>query len=118
MMEGLLDTLEDMGAEVEDTLDRLMGDEEMYLEYLQKLPENENIIKLRAAVDKRDAEEAMREVHTLKGVALNLGLLPLVDVCMDMLMDFREGKPEEGFEQIDDVEECFAEWVEAIQSEH
>lgn len=115
-MEELFDKLEDMGAEVEDTLDRLMGDEEMYLEYLNKLPDNENIIKLREAVDKRDAEEAMRQVHTLKGVALNLGLLPLVDVCMDMLMDFREDKPEEGFAQIDEVESSFAEWVEAIKS--
>jgi len=34
MENELLDKLEDMGAEVEDTLDRLMGDEEMYLEYL------------------------------------------------------------------------------------
>ncbi len=114
MNEELLDRLEDMGAEVEDTLDRLMGDEDMYVEFLKKLPDNQNIIELRKAVDKKDYEQAMKEVHTLKGVALNLGLLPLVDVCMDMLLDYREGKNEETSAQIDTVEETFKEWADAI----
>ena len=111
----LLEKLEDMGAEVEDTLERLMGDEELYLEFLQKFPENENIIELRKAVDANDSEKATKEVHSLKGVALNLGMLPLVDVCMDMLMDLREGKTEKGMQQIDAVETCFKEWADAIK---
>lgn len=110
----MLNRLENMGAEVEDTLKRLMGDQEMYLEYLKLFPENENIIKLRQAVDAKDADAAAREAHTLKGVALNLGLLPIADVCMDMLLDFREGNPEEAMRQIDDVEACFNEWKAAI----
>lgn len=113
-MNELFEKLEDMGAEVEDTLDRLADDEEMYLEYLKKFPENQNILELRKAVDAGDSEKAMREVHTLKGIALNLGLLPFVDVCMDMLLDFREGKTESAMEQIEDVEEAFREWAETI----
>ena len=111
----LLDRLEDMGAEVEDTLDRLMGDTEMYLQYLKKLPQDKNMEELRAAVEARDKDAAMKAVHTLKGVALNLGLLPLVDVCMDMLMDFREDHPEEAFAQFPEVEKTFQEWIAAIQ---
>ena len=115
MNEELLDRLEDMGAEVEDTLDRLMGDEELYMEYLEKFPDNENILKLRQAIDAGDCDTAMKEVHTLKGVALNLGLLPLVDVCMDMLLDFRDGKNEEAMAQIGNVEDCFKKWCDAIR---
>lgn len=115
MDEALFDKLEDMGAEVDDTLDRLMGDEEMYLEYLKKFPDNENISALRKAVDAGDCDTAMKEEHTLKGVTLNLGLLPLVDVCMDMLLDFREGKKEEALAQIGDVEACFNQWAAAIR---
>lgn len=114
-MDALFEKLEDMGAEVEDTLDRLMGDEELYKEYLTKFPENENILELRKAVDAGDADKAMKEVHTLKGVALNLGLLPLVDVCMDMLLDFRADKPEEAMAQIDTVEDAFQEWSNAVK---
>ena len=107
MNEELLEELEDLGAEVEDTLDRLMGDGEMYLEYLMQFPDNENIKKLRNAVDQRDADTAMKEVHTLKGVGLNLGFLPFVDAAMSMLLDFREGKEEEAFAQMDEVQEAF-----------
>lgn len=114
MENKLLEKLEDMGAEVEDTLERLMGDEEMYMEYLQRFPQNENIINLRKAVDAKAYETAMQEIHTLKGVALNLGLLPLVDTCMDMLLDFREGKNEEAAARIDEVEASFQEWAVAI----
>lgn len=114
MSKELLDKLKDMGAEVEDTLERLMGDEELYLEYLKKFPMNENIIELRKAIDEGDCDRAMREVHTLKGIALNLGLLPLVDTCMDMLLDFREDKKQNGMARIEDVEECFKQWADVI----
>lgn len=114
-MNAFFEELEDMGAEVEDTLERLMGDEELYMEYLLKFPQNQNIIELRKAVDDKDCDKAMREVHSLKGVALNLGLLPLMDTCMDMLLDFRAGKNEDGLSKIGTVEDSFAEWTEVIQ---
>jgi len=57
----------------------------------------------------------MKDVHTLKGMDLNLGLLPLVDVCMDMLLDFRAGDNESAMGQIDAVEACFAEWANVIK---
>ncbi len=34
---------------------------------------------------------------------------------MDMLMDFREDKKVEALSQIDAVEACFQEWVNAIE---
>lgn len=113
----IFDKLEDMGAEIEDTLDRLMGDEDMYMEYLQKIPQNENIVNLRKAVDEKNYEQALHEIHTLKGVALNLGLLPLADVCMDMLLDFRAGENEKAAGQIDAVEKCFKEVSDIIKGE-
>lgn len=45
----LLDKLAEMDAEVEDTLERLSGDEDMYLTYLRQLPQNENIAAVFAA---------------------------------------------------------------------
>lgn len=107
MEEKMLEELEEEGAEVEDTIERLMGDQELYVEYLKKFPENQNICNLMDAIEKKDTDTAMKEVHTLKGVALNLGLLPLVDATMSMLLDFREGNPEEAMGQMDEVKEQF-----------
>lgn len=115
MNNDLLIELEDNGAEVEDVLERLMGDEEMYVHYLSQFPDNKSIVELRQAVDAKDYKKAMGAVHTLKGMTMNLGLLPLTDVCMDMLLDFREGNDEAAAGQIDDVEEEFAKWSEMIQ---
>lgn len=112
--EELLDTLEDMGADVDRTLERMMGDEALYLKYLRKLPENPNITRLREAVDADDAEKAEMEAHTLKGMALNLGLVPLADLCADVVTDLRSGKKDAAYAQVDDVEKCFRTWAEAI----
>lgn len=108
------DRLEDLGAEIDDTLDRLMGDEELYNEYLEKFPQKNNILLLQKAVDEKDYDTAEKEVHTLKGIALNLGFLPLADACMMMLMDFREGNPEAGAAQMPDVLEQFNAFKNAI----
>lgn len=114
MTNPLLDKLADMDAEVEDTLERLSGDEDMYLTYLRQLPQNENIASLRRAVAEKNSTLAEREVHTLKGVALNLGLLPLVDVCMDMLLELRAGNAAEAYEMLPNVECEFEKWASAI----
>lgn len=110
----LLEKLEDMGAEVDDALERFMDDEVFYMECLKGFPQNQNIVELRRAVDAGDCDRAMREVHTLKGVALNLSFLPLADVCMDMLLDFRSGSNDEALARIDEVEHCFNEWARVI----
>lgn len=56
-------------------------------------------------------------VHTLKGVALNLGLLPLSDACMDMLMDFRMNEPEKAYAKMDSVEIEFGKLADIISQD-
>lgn len=117
MKDNIYDMLDELGAEVEDTLDRLMGDEELYNEYLEKFPQNQNVILLQEAIEVQDYDTAKKEVHTLKGVALNLGLLPLADACMMMLMDLREGKKTEGAAQMSEVLNQFNLFKDAIEAE-
>lgn len=113
--ENLYEQLEDLGAEIEDTLDRLMGDNELYNEYLLKFPKNRNIERLQTAIAAKDYSTAEKEVHTLKGIALNLGFLPLADACMMMLMDFRDGDTESGAAQMPDILEQFNAFKNVIE---
>lgn len=103
-MNNLFNKLQDSGVEVEETLKRLMGDEALYLEYLYKFPQNPNIVNLRNAINEKNYKTALEEVHTLKGIGLNLGLLNLVDVCMDMLLDLRSKETNNLEEILGDIE--------------
>ena len=48
------------------------------------LPQDGSMELLVRSVDAADAQTAFRAVHTLKGVALNLGLTALAGVCSEM----------------------------------
>ena len=45
-------------------------------------------------IDAKDYDEALKSVHTLKGVCGNLGLTPLFDISADMVSRFRANDPE------------------------
>lgn len=116
-LQGLLDSLEDEEREaIEDSIERLMGDEELYISHFVKFPENQNIIELRKAVEAREAKASEDQAHSLKGIAANLGILEVQDVCAEMVWDFRNGQPEEGFSLIDDVQEAFDKWAAKIKA--
>lgn len=115
MNRAIIQRLQKMKAEAEDSIDRFDGDEEFYFDFLEQFLDNENILELRKAVDAGDSKKAEAEVHTLKGLALNLGLLPLADVCMDMLLDLRAGQIDAAMAQIDAVEKEFKKWADVIR---
>ena len=113
-MNAVFEAMEDMGAEAEETLERLCGDETMYLHYLKDFHKNENLPNLRGAIAAQDNAKALREAHTLKGVALNLGLLPIADPCIEMVRLFRADKQEEAVALLPEIEEQFKLWTEFI----
>jgi PAS domain S-box-containing protein len=65
--------------DVEDGLDRIGGNKKLYMSLLEKFHEkNVNIIEqIKTAIQNQDQELSVRLVHTLKGVAGNLGALEL-----------------------------------------
>ena len=58
--------------------------EERVKKYLGKLLEDKTYQNLTEAMDKADYEQAFFAVHTLKGVAANLDLKPLYQVCSEL----------------------------------
>lgn len=87
--------LDDLGSDTEEALECLMGDKKAYASFLMQFPKKDNIVRLKKAVDAKDYKEASFQVHALKGVALNLSLLPFADLCIDALLLYRAGKNEE-----------------------
>ena len=56
----------------------------LILRFLTMLPQDGSMELLVRSMDTADAKTAFRAVHTLKGVALNLGLTALAGVCSEM----------------------------------
>lgn len=115
MDEEIIEALKDMDVDCDVAIERLMGDTEMYLKYIKAFPENKNIVDLEKAVEENDTEKAYTAVHTLKGVALNLSMLPLIDVTSSMVLDFKDGKKEEAMSQVQDVRDVFDEIANVIK---
>ena len=75
-----------------ETLSRLMKDERI-LKYLRLFPQNEDYAQLSVNLEKPDYKEAFRNIHTIKGMALNLGLTKLASVSSALCEELRQGPP-------------------------
>lgn len=115
MPKKFLNLMEDEGAEPLDVISRLDGDIEDYLRYLRMFVDGGDMAALRCAVEAGDAEGAEHAVHTLKGVALNLGLLPFADVCIDMLGAYRSNNAHVADGMLDEVEAEYNRWVRLVE---
>ena len=71
------------GADVDGALERFMDDEELYLECLALFRDDPARAGLATAVAAGDARAAFEAGHTLKGVAANLGLVPVSAVLSE-----------------------------------
>lgn len=65
-----------VGGSYDDMSERFPSDA-LILRFLTMLPQDGSMELLARSVDAADAKTAFRAVHTLKGVALNLGLTAL-----------------------------------------
>ena len=72
-----------VGGSYDDMSERFPSDA-LILRFLTMLPQDGSMELLARSVDAADAKSAFRAVHTLKGVALNLGLTALAGVCSEM----------------------------------
>lgn len=95
MEESFKNRLEESGADVPATLKRFMGNENMYLKFLKKFPEDQNYQKLGESLEAGNYEEAFRCAHTLKGVAANLGLTPVQTAVSGLVEELRSKKNED-----------------------
>jgi len=89
---NLIDELKGLGASVDEALDRVMGDEDLYVMMLGMFLSSvaENPISSED-FDAGDLDGLIKRVHTLKGVTGNLGLTPLFNSYTESLGLLRAG---------------------------
>lgn len=75
----LLKELAENKVDIDNTIERFLGNKDLYLKFLNKFLADTNYEMFINALKEKDYENAQRHVHTLKGVSANLGLIPIFD---------------------------------------
>lgn len=93
-MSKLTSALIEYVSDIDDVMKRFVEDEDFYIECLELFFEDDNLEKLKTAIDNNDIHEAFNAAHTIKGIAGNLGLAPVFNLVSELVEDFRVNKME------------------------
>lgn len=84
------------GVQVDEALERFMGNEALLERFLRKFPDDPNLAALEAAVASGDRQGAFTAAHTLKGVCGNLSLKDLAQLYSQQVELLRAGDWDQG----------------------
>lgn len=73
---------------------RRLGARERINKFVRRVRDDKTIDALHEAMTRQNEGEAFRAAHTLKGIALNLDLLPLSKTSTDLTELLRGGEPD------------------------
>ena len=87
-----LSALSDCGVDVSGALGRFMGNEELFLRFLCRLPGAKELDALQRALEAQEQETFYERLHELKGVCANLGVTSMAVPAQAMLELYRADK--------------------------
>ena len=76
--------LKELGCDTDKGLERCLGDEDFYLEFVPDALKKERYEKLEALIKNKDLDAAFEAAHGLKGILANLSLDPLTEPVSEM----------------------------------
>lgn len=103
-MPGLQKIFQAYGADYHTTMARFVGNEALYLRFLDLLFQDENLEKLVSSLDSGDLNRAFEAAHTLKGVTGNLGLTSLCEAVCRIVEPLRRGEALDYMELCQDIQ--------------
>lgn len=89
---SLLDELRTLGVNVEEGLDRFMGNAALYERMLKKFPDMIEKTVINSEFGAEDVGELIEKTHTIKGVTGNLSLTPLYEAYTRVVDLLRGGE--------------------------
>lgn len=89
MTEPMLIQLEEAGNKIPGLLKRFAGNEAICVKLVKKFPGDENYANYLEEIKVQNYRDAEQSVHTLKGVASNLGLTKIADITQLIVDEIR-----------------------------
>ena len=84
-----IDGLRELGANVEEGLERCMGMEDFYIEMIELGLSDERFEALGSTLEAADIDASFEHAHALKGVIGNLALAPLYETICEITEHLR-----------------------------
>ena len=106
--------LEACGVDIDVTMERFMGKEELLFKFLKKFVNDESYAKLIASIDAKEFESAFSHAHTLKGVSANLGLGNLNDSTQKLVEKLRAKDYTDYEGMVEDIKKDYSEAMDMI----
>ena len=99
-----IDSLKEYGADVEDGLNRCMGNEALYFRLVTTIPSEASFAELKKCIEVRDLDTAFEKAHALKGVTGNLSLTPLYNPLVEITEHLRAREDRDYSELMTEIE--------------
>lgn len=107
--------LEELGVNIDETLERFVGNEDLYLRCLNKLIDDKNYDNMKAAIANKDVTASFDSAHALKGVTANLGLDILYKEMRVITEVFRAGSLEYDAGNMDRINSAYDKVIDTIK---
>ena len=109
-MEKILEKeLEELGVELDEVMERFIGDEDLYFECMEQFVQDPAFGKLGESLGIRDYEEAFSQAHSLKGVSGNLGLTKMYQAVCEIVEPLRK-------KEYDNIEQNYVLVMQQLES--
>ena len=96
------------GVNLDEAMERFMGNEELLLRFLKKFSNDPSYQSLKKAMDEKNYKEAFEAAHALKGVCGNLSISKLFELVCKEVELLRGSNAEE---KQAEIEQCHLEVV-------
>lgn len=102
-------------TDLEGALDRLSGDEQLYMDFLDSFLKDQTISDLDSALKTRSWDEAFTAAHALKGLAGNMGFVPLFQTTAELVINIRAGKLDDANATFTTLKRCYIDITNVIR---
>ena len=102
-------------TDVPGAVRRCCGNEQLYTSCLKEFLDDPTMPQLNLALKKGNWDEAFTAAHALKGLAGNMGFIPLMHSISQLLILIRGGRVSEFPEAAEAVNSCYRDIVDGIR---
>lgn len=110
-----IDDLKALGVNVDEALERFMGNGALYEKMLNKLTAAVKDVQVLPFFEAGDHKTALENAHALKGVTGNLSVTPLYKGYTEIVDELRAGNPEKARQVLDDMLPVQEQIIECIE---